>query len=221
VLKFVCIKLTRVFVTCHTVVLKSLLQRAPFILTCHMSHTGSEKFTICSTVHIDLSHVTYWCWTLLVTSSAVHVDCHVSQSDGEIRCLQPVLLPLACYMPHSWNSLISYPVSTGIFSRAVRSNSVTQNRKTMITCELNSDWSQSDCIRAVSGANDTYGLVKPDRWFAISYFVCLNWPVFPLWPLFARPPGIKSVVNSTNVTVNENSAPLLMTPSYLRVFGSM
>jgi len=95
------------------------------------------------------------------------------------------------------------------------------NRKNVIACERNWDWSQSDCIRAVSGSIDFYGLAKPYRWFAITYFVCLNRPVLPLCPLFARVSSFKCCLKSTPVAVNENSAPFFMTSSYLRVLVSM
>lgn len=104
---------------------------------------------------------------------------------------------------------------------AVRSNSITLNRKTVIACERNSDWSQFDCICAVSGSNYANGLAKPDRWFAITYFIYLNRPVLRLCPLFARAPSFKSIVKSTREIVNENSAALFMPPSYLRVLVSM
>ena len=219
------------------------------ISICYVSHSCAYKIVATSTIHIDLSHVTYWCWTSLVTSTAVHidlshvtywcwtslvtctavhVDCHVSLTEGEIRWLQPALLPLACSMPHSWNSFIAYPASTGMCNFiywptrcAVRGNSVTLNRKTVIAYERNSDWSQSDCIRAVSGSIDAYGLAEPNRWFAITYFICLNRPVLPLCPLFARASSFKSVLKSTRVTMNENFAPSFTTPSYLRVLVSM
>lgn len=187
--------------------LKDPLQPAPFILTCHMSHTGTELRLL----HPALFMLTVTCrW------------------QGEIRWLQPALLPLACSMPHSWISFTAYPVSTGIFNFiycrtrcAERGNSITLNRKTAIACERNSNWSQSDCIRAVSGSIDAYGLAKPDRWFAFTYFVCLNRPVLPLCPLFARASSFKNFLKSTRVTVNENSAPLFVAPSYLRVLVSM
>ena len=131
-------------------------------------------------------------------------------------------------MPHSLNSFIAYPASTGIFNFtywptrcAVRGNSITLNRKTVIGCERDSDWSQSHCIRAVSGSIDACGLAELNGWFAITYFVCLNRPVLPLCPLFARASNFKSFLKSTRVTANETSAPLLTTPSYLRVLVSM
>lgn len=124
-------------------------------------------------------------------------------------------------MPHSRNSFRSYPVSTGIFNFIywptrceVRGNSITLNRKTVIACERNSDWSQSDCIRAVSGSIDAYVLAKPDRWFAITYFECLYRPVLPLCPLFALTSSFSSFLKSTHVTVNENSAPFLWCLTY-------
>jgi len=172
-----------------------------------MSHTGAELL-----LHPVLYMLTVTCRWL----NAKFADCNLHR------------LPLACSMPHSWNSFIAYPASTGIFNFtywptrcAVRGNSITLNRRTVIACERNSDWLQSDCIRAVSGSIDACGLAELNRWFAITYFICLNRPVLPLCPPFARASSFKSFLRSTIVTVNENSAPLFTTPSYLRVLVSM